>query len=77
MKLVELKKILHKKCGHHEEWHCGPAKIIVHGRNANPRFDCVMDLYFETLPSSIDIKKISRLLKLLDTIGNQRYTMSL
>ena len=51
MKLVELKKILHKKCGHHEEWHCGPAKIIVHGRNANPRFDCVMDLYFETLPS--------------------------
>ena len=75
MKLAALKKLLNKKCHHHEEWHCGPATISIYGRDPNPRFDCRMDIYFEVLPYSIKAAPIAEFLKLLDKIGGRRFSI--
>jgi len=71
MRLQELKKLLHKACRHHEEWHCGPAMIRVYGRDENPRFDRRMDVYLNLPPSSADVQKIAGLLALLDKTSKQ------
>lgn len=69
MKLKEARKIINQYCRHHEEWHCGSADIYVSGRDENPRFNRRVEIYLDLKPYRADIKKISRLLKLLDQLG--------
>jgi|GEM_PF-6686684 hypothetical protein len=69
MKLARARKILKKHCTLHEEWSCGLLKVFLTGRDQNPRFDRQLEIYLDLKPYSVDIDKISSLLKLLDKLG--------
>lgn len=74
MRLRQLKSLLNQKCQHWEEWRCGPAKIIVHGRDPSPRFDRKIEIYLDIPPETLQMRVVRNLLKLLDVIGHQHYT---
>jgi hypothetical protein len=69
MKSSTVSKLLNKYCRHHEEWHCGPATIYFTGRDEMPRFDRRMQIYFSQIPGSVDVKKITKLLRFLDRLA--------
>lgn len=71
MRSAEIRRILKKHCRHHEEWHCGPAMINFTSRAREPRFDRRIEIFLNRTPEQMDIRKISRLLDLLDRLGGK------
>lgn len=71
MRSAEVRRILKRHCRHHEEWHCGPAMIHFTGRDREPRFDRRIEIFLNRTPEQVDIRKISRLLDLLDRLGGK------
>jgi len=69
MRSLPARKLLNKHCRRHEEWRCGQAVIYFTGRDENPRFDRRMEIFLSQSPATVDIEKISRLLRFLDRLG--------
>lgn len=72
MKSLPARKLLNKYCRHHEEWHCGQATIYFTGKDPSPRFDRRIEIFIDQSPATVDVKKISRLLRFLDRLGRKK-----
>lgn len=72
MRSLHARRLLNRHCRHHEEWRCGRATINFTGKDPYPRFDRRMEIFLDQLPAEVDVKKIARLLRLLDRLGRKR-----
>lgn len=72
MRSIEARRLLNKHCQPNEEWRCGPVTIRFTGKDNNPRFDRRIQIFIDQAPEGVDIKKISRLLQLLDRLGRKK-----
>lgn len=69
MRTIEARRLLNRHCQPNEEWRCGPVMIRLTGKDKNPRFDRRIQIFLDQSPERVDIRKISRLLQLLDRLG--------
>lgn len=69
MRLADARKLFKKYCRHYEKLYCGRAEIYTTGRDANPRFDRRIEIYLDLKTCSVEIDKVTSLLKLLDQTG--------
>jgi hypothetical protein len=64
----EVRSLLNRYSRHYEEWTCGRAKIILSGKDENPRFDRRLEIFLRLSPREVDLKKLESLLSLLDEL---------
>ena len=75
MRAIEARKLLNRHCQSHEEWRCGQVTIQFTGKDASPRFDRRIQIFLDQSPERVDIKKVSRLLQLLDRLGRRKQAL--
>ncbi|PJA12551.1 MAG: hypothetical protein COX65_08435 [Elusimicrobia bacterium CG_4_10_14_0_2_um_filter_56_8] len=70
MRALAARRLLLKHCRHTEEWRCGKATVNFTGKDENLAFDRRLYIYLGQAPTEADVKKITRLLRLLDRLGH-------
>ena len=68
MRTSEARRLLNRHSRHYEEWTCGRAKIVLSGKDENPRFDRRIEVFLRLSPSEVDLGKLESLLSLLDEL---------
>lgn len=75
MRSIEARRLLNRRCRSHEEWRCGQVTIQFTGKDSNLRFDRRIQIFLDQSPERVDVKKVSRLLQLLDRLGRKKQAL--